>query len=211
MISAINGNDLSQVPSGTFVQVSGTFVGNPLEAILDLATRFLPFFEPAESAVADEPSRRSGNPSKRAASQRPRSEEERRALEAQREEEESHAFGVRLIRQLRSDVRNNPVADILLECDNKVSVVATLAREFFTDQVSAQLRSTAATIIGKVTLVGEDESLNLLRRTVLVMADDAARISMFEAFEEIPGLHGSTDKLVVSPPFVQVMPLAIYI
>jgi hypothetical protein len=211
MISAIDGNDLSEVPSGTFVRASGTFVGNPLEAILDLASQFLPYFEPADSAVAEEPSRKSGNPSKRAAAQRPKSDEERRALEAQREEEESQALGARLISQLRTDLRNNPVADILLESDNKVSVVATLAREFFTDQISAQLRSTAATIVGKVTLVGGDQPLNLLRRTVLVMADDETRISMFEAFEEIPALHGSTDKLVVNPPFVQVMPLAIYI
>jgi hypothetical protein len=106
------------------------------------------------------------------------------------------------------DVKVSPVSDVLISMDDGLSVVATVTREFFTDQVSAQLRSSVVNIIGKVTLLSGSEPINLMRRTVLVMADEADTADMFSDF---PGMQNSSERIHIKPPFVQIMPLAIYI
>jgi hypothetical protein len=106
------------------------------------------------------------------------------------------------------DVKVSPVSDVLISTDEGLSLVATVAREFFTEQVSAQLRSSVVNVIGKVALVSGSEPINLMRRTVLAMADEADTADMFSGF---PGMQNSSERIHIQPPFVQVMPLAIYI
>jgi hypothetical protein len=211
---------LSQLTIGDLIEVQGRYVGNPLEDLLALLSQMLPYFAPDETGASHSDERRtssagrSGNPAKRAQS-RPATAEELAAQELarqQQEAEENSALGFRLMQQMYLDVQASTVSDVVLRTESSVRIVATVAREFLTEQVSALLRSSNATILGKVTaLLSESDSVNLTRRTVLGAMNGEQARDLLNGATGPEGFAWNSEDPIVFGPTAQVMPLAIYI
>lgn len=204
--------DLSTLVIGDLVQVTGRYVGNPLEDVLAVVNQLLPYFAPDASTSAREASShreagRSGNPAKKAAA-RPRTPEELAAQAA----EESSRFGMAVVQQMYVEIQSSSVSDVMLRTDSGLRIVATVAREFLTEQVAAMLRSSHATVLGKITaLPGESESINLTRRTAMGAMDGEQARDILNSFTGDDGMAWNTEDPIVNGPTAQIMPLAIYI
>jgi hypothetical protein len=210
-------SDLADVHVGDLVEVTGAFVGNPFEDLLALFGQFIPYLQMEEPTAGEERKgpkhpRRSGNPATRAhakeVEQQRAAEALEQALEAQRQE-----FGIRVLRQMREDVKTAPVHDTVLHGPESFPVVLTMSAEFFSETVNEDLKAGYFTALGKVTRVlSEGEEINLTRRTVLGAANpDLARSILESANDEEEGLKIDTSDPVVNGPALQLLPLAIFV
>lgn len=219
MVKAFDGNEehLNTLTNGDLVEVDGRYEGNPLEDVLAVFNQIIPYVWPEDSEPAgprdsksEKATRRSGNPAKK-------SQGTHTALGAQldrtsEDSDEDQQIGVRLIQQMHTEVRGSSVSDVVLKTESDLRIVATVAREFLTDQVSAMLRSSQVTVLGKVTAIADhSESINLTRRTVMGAFDgDQARQMLSDATSGGGLMMNSADPIVTGPT-IQVMPLAIYV
>jgi len=133
-------------------------------------------------------------------------------------------------------MNKSPVIDILLHSDapygsfgKQQRLVGTASREFLTYQAASLLRSSTATIIGKVSHVstithnGSDDPINLARRTPLglLKTEEIQAVLIDPALERIQGVyHGAgltaglkldPGDLLVHAPAIQVIPLAVFV
>lgn len=211
LINSARTENLEDVAAGSLVRVNGIFVGNPLEKFLGFASQMIPFIEPEEPVEQPRPQSqaRSGNPAKKPnAAKTPDYPLEALLAEQQKKEAASTRAMLGMIRQMHADATGSPVSDVLVRATDGLSVVVTASREFMTDAVAAQLESSQVSVIGKVTLVDGDEPVNLMRRTVFVLASESEGKGLFD---NMPGLGTSAEHLYVKPPYLQIMPLAIFI
>lgn len=204
LISEIPGS-VDELHPGALIRVRGSFLGNPLEDYIRFAMKFVPFFgeEGVINSHYQEPNPRSGNPAKKAAKPTPSSS-------VSREEKLQQQFTVELIKQLNEDVTSGPVADILVRCPG-FNLVVTASREFFTEQAAARLKSAHVSVVGKVTsTANEAGSLSLTRRTILATLGEDEAQEMLSSVSSISSPDSAND-IKVAGPYIQVMPLAIYI
>lgn len=227
MIKTFGGSadDLSELRIGDLVELDGRYTGNPLEDLLAVVNQFLRYFASDgtdDTSSADigprEAAKRSGNPAKKSQAGRLTAEavaaQEAARLQAEERaaQQAEQAFGLVVAQQMLVEVQGSPVADVVLKTESDLRIVATVAREFLTDQVSALLRSSNATILGKVTaLAGEGEAINLTRRTVMGALGGEQVREILNSATGSEGFAWNTEDPIVSGPTAQVMPLAIYI
>jgi hypothetical protein len=196
---------VADVKSGQIIEAQGEFVGNPMEDWLALVDRLTDFVEGGTSDNS-----------------------------TQNEQ-------ARFSRLMREDMNKSPVIDILLHSDapngsvgEQQRLVATASREFLTYQAASLLRSSTATIIGKVshaskiTYMGlrdpiSDDPINLARRTPLglLKTEEIQAVLIDPALERIQGVyHGAgltaglkldPGDLLVHAPAIQVIPLAVFV
>ncbi len=119
--------------------------------------------------------------------------------------------GLGMMVQMRDDLANASVHDEVLN-GPQLKAVLTMSSEFFTDATSAFLRAGIFTAVGKVTrILGPDEQVNLLRRTVLAAAGTDFARSLIENAASSEDFNIATFDPIIEAPAIQVLPLAVYI
>lgn len=182
---------------GQIVEIEGKFRGNPLEDILAFFAMILPYMESDQPA---EPNPKSGNPAQRAAAQNTVPD---------------GGLGqdvIRMFHLMAKDIADSPVHDLLFHTSSGVPVVVTASTEFYGQATVEYLREGSFRVVGKVTkVVGESESINLSRRTVLGLANPEVAGGLVEAARAMDGVNLDVADAMVPGPALQILPLAIYI
>jgi hypothetical protein len=213
-------NDASQLESlrtSQLVEISGEYLGNPLEDILGFAGAVFPYLIDQQRAEAEavtdaadkvRRAQRSGNPAKRAQalaeSENPTGTLAEMARQAQ-------DFGTQVMLRMADDITRVPVHDILFRTSSGLRAVVTASSEYYSNETSEYLRAGEFRIVGKVTRVlTNDDVINLTRRTVLGAANSKV------AEDLVSNARSAEFKLdvadpIVKAPAVQILPMAIFI
>jgi len=206
---------------GQLVQVTGAFIGNPLERVLAFFAQALPYAALSEEVEAAEAATeqpelpknpgKSGSPAVRARASEIEQERQRAELARAAEEQAQDAFLGMLV-QMRTDLAESAIRDAVLEGPDGLRAILTLSSEFFSETTGEQLSAGSFTVLGKVTRVlGEDEEVNLTRRTVLGAAgSQVAREVVVESVKK-SGISLDTYDPIIRAPAVQVLPLAVFV
>lgn len=126
-------------------------------------------------------------------------------------ERAEQTMGLRLLGQVSEDLATTPVQDTVINARD-FHAVLTMSGEFFTDATRAHLRAGVFRAVGKVTrILGEDDELNLLRRTVLGAAEPEIGRNLITSAVEEGNLQLETFDPIINPPAVQVLPLAVFV
>jgi hypothetical protein len=233
--SVQSADDLLELQPGDLVEVTGDLAADPLAHVLDTMADAATFIEsvigidlvrqmgdhainqrlPAEATAflqavdADrlsqprpQPQRARGNP--------PPPQPPARSPTVQWSEvvKQVGAF----VHRVRDEVRQAPVVDFLMTVPSSdVKVVLALSRQQLTDAGAEQMNGGYFTALGKVTRVlGDGDSVNLLRRTVFSTLPEDTVTRVYEAVKGSPW-QLSMPELLILPPGLQVLPLAIYV
>ncbi|MEV7700754.1 hypothetical protein ACFWZZ_31175 [[Kitasatospora] papulosa] len=205
---------LAQVATGDFVELSGRYTGNPLEQTLAVFSQVLAYMEDmadvAEGAKAQRSSsKKSGNPQVR----------ESVSVEGDGQwagivegfQRINRSIEMRILRKMKDELEASPIHDVVLETSAGVKAVLTVASDYYDGAVAERLSSGDFVVLGKVTrILREGESIDLSRRTVMgKMADEGE--SFTSSITNLPGLNLQVGDPVVRFPAVQVLPMAIFV
>lgn len=117
-----------------------------------------------------------------------------------------------LIEQLHADVSRSPVTDIVLDA-GFCRVIIIASREFMTDAARAALVGGSFTTLGKITRVGLNagEAISVSRRGSLAALGDVQNRLVDLIAKIQPQLASQVPDAVIEAPFIQIVPLAIYV
>lgn len=206
-------NHLTDLQSGQLVEFSGEFLGNPIENVLAFFDAFLPYMEedePEKGSPAPKPPtkaqrNRSGNPAVKASA----------ALQQTQQpiaEDNNSEEGIRVLRRMSQDMKSAPVHDLLFRTEHELEAVVTVASLYYSATTTEHLRAGKFRVVGKVTRVlGEGQSINLMRRTVLGVAGPALANNVLSSVTNSDDFHLDVPDAIVSGPAIQVLPMAIFI
>lgn len=205
-------DDLSNLYSGQLVEISGEYLGNPIEDILAFFDAFVPYVaedEPGNSQSSGSQStkaqkKRSGNPSVRAAANQ--------APAKGSEDDPDDLSWMRLLRRMSQDIDTAPVHDLLFRTEQGLEAVVTAASLYYSATTTEYLRAGEFRVIGKVTkVVKEADTINLTRRTVIGAAGSDVAENMINAVTESDDFNLNVANPIVNGPAIQILPMAIFI
>ena len=218
LIALQDETQLTDVRSGDLVELSGEYLGNPLEDVLAFLSSVLPYIteqQEAQRAAAEaaleqaRKAQRSGNPAKRAqsATDTPELAQALASLTAPTDEN----LGLQMMRRMAEDLRLVPVHDLVMTTPAGLRAVLTVSSEYYSDETNESLRAGDFRVIGKVTRVlTDDETINLTRRTVLGAAGPTIAQELIESVKTDELQLDVTDPIVAAPA-VQILPMAIFL
>jgi hypothetical protein len=214
-------DQLSGLRPGQLVELTGTYLGNPLEDILAFVAAMYPYFaeqikvQKAAAAEAIEQAKKaqkSGNPARRSRAQE--STPEVTAVMAgilQQVQDSQNEFGIQMMLRMSEEITKVPVHDLLLRTSTGLQAVLTVSSEYYTAATNEYLRAGKFRVIGKVTrIVNDPDVINLTRRTFLGAADSALVQDLVSQMRSGEMKLDVTDP-IVGAPAVQVLPMAIFI
>jgi hypothetical protein len=187
---------LASVSAGDLISCKGVVLRNPLEALLSLYRDI----RPVMVVIQRQQARQGGA-----------SEEQATATVETSLRDTDEIFAA-----VAEDVVKSKIVDLPMRLSDGTNVILSANREFFTAEVESMLLGGSFRAIGKVTAVSSDPggSFSLVRRGVMGLV---AREQLQPAFAPISQLVGQSGPSAALPeielqgPFVQVLPLAIYI
>lgn len=117
-----------------------------------------------------------------------------------------------LLVKIRDDLRRSPVTDLLVAGPG-FSALAALTRSYLEPQSSELMKGAEMTVLGKVTRVVRpgDERIDLLRRSILRYLSPATADKAYAVLRSRKFLNLELAELVVQPPALQLIPLAVYV
>lgn len=208
------GAGVSSLSPGALVEVAGTIEASPLETLVKTFNDMLPFIERGSGGQqplqVNRARRRSMTPEELA---------ELELLEQQqataRQEQQGLEDTKRIVALIEQDFQASPVVDLVLR-RNDLSVIITASRDFFSEDVNAALLGGTFTLVGKVTAVAAaaDAQTMVVRRGAMGLIANAAITPMLQQARQVFALQGLTLDLPdaqITGPYLQVIPLAVYI
>ncbi|MFD1544173.1 DUF6414 family protein [Nonomuraea guangzhouensis] len=206
-VVAINNPDqIGALRARQLVEISGRYVGNPLEDILAFVAQVLPYLDEMSNPAKRE-RKRSGNPARRAKATQA-AEVAGAAEDAQATQEE---WTKRLILKMKEDLEKSPVHDVVLETLSGIKAVLTVSSLYFNATTNEHLRAGEFTVLGKVTRILQgDDTINLTRRTVMGVAGAEEARGIVMSMSETGLDFGGSDPIVAAPA-VQILPMAIFV
>ncbi len=227
MVPVETPDSLTDLRSGQLVEVTGEYLGNPLEESLTLVSTMLPYLEAQEESEAERkqgqgssrPPKRSNQRNQSGSGQRGEGKLDEAAITAavleealKQQAEQEQKFGLMVTKQMAADLRDVPVHDVLVRTEACVNAVLTVSSEFYSRTTHEYLRAGEFRVIGKVTrILRDDKVINLTRRTVMgAMPDDTARETM-SGLSSAEGLALDLADPIISAPGLQVLPMAIFL
>ncbi|WP_156144123.1 DUF6414 family protein [Sinomonas humi] len=202
---------LNELRSGQLVELSGEYLGNPIEDVLAFFDSLMPYVANSDEDQGQKPAttaargKRSGNPATRAAASVPA-----QAVQAQPNDSFS-SDGARLMKRMSSDISNAPVHDLLFKAQGGLEAVVTAASEFYSRNTREYLRAGEFRVVGKVTkIVAQEDSINLTRRTVVGVAGPMMAEQLISSVSN-GDLNLGVAQPIVAGPAVQILPMAIFI
>lgn len=207
-ITRIEGADqLVQLEAGSLVEISGEITGNPLQQLFALLVKMMPYMGLDEEEIRNpkkKPSqqgKRSGNPARRAAAQ-----------QGDKSSEDDDGDGLRMLFIMKDDLEGASVRDVVLERADGLTAILTLSTEFFSDQTTDYVLGGRFTVLGKVTRVlSENEQINLTRRTALGIAGPETAQELVQEITAGSDFFIELSDPIVTPPAVQILPLAVFV
>jgi hypothetical protein len=188
---------LAALQPGHVVEISGTVKENPLEFLFDTMKQILPIVTLAMRLQGPNAANRQGHqpPRGKGSSKPPRQAGGLDNLDMDLVKD--------VIDELRADISSGPVTDIVFDA-GFCRVIITASREFLTDSGRAALVGGSFTTLGKVTAIGlnDADSVSIVRRGSL-----AAFVEMQERLGSL--IQSSREQFTW--PYVQIMPLGIYV
>lgn len=115
---------------------------------------------------------------------------------------------------LRDDLNAADVFDALLTTGGSSGLrcVLTLNHDFGTGRTLDSLEGTAVRVAGKVTrVVVSGEPLSLVRRSAFAYLPQEDQRAAFSGFEASPFPKDMLAGINVDPPYIQILPLAIFV
>jgi hypothetical protein len=221
LINLQDADQLDELRAGQLVEITGEYLGNPLEDILAFVGAIFPYVSEQQEAQKEaaagaleqiRKAQRSGNPTKRAQAQQvmPEISEIVAGITKQLEESEN-SFGLQMMMRMADDISHVPVHDLLVCAPSGLRAVLTVSSEYFSSETNEYLRAGQFRVVGKISkTVTGDVTINLTRRTVLGAADSAIAQSIVESVKNGEIKLDVADPIVTSPA-VQVLPMAIFI
>lgn len=214
-------SQLEGLRTGQLVELTGEYLGNPLEDILAFVATIFPYVAEqqkaqmaavAEAAQLARKAQRSGNPAKRAQAQAavPDIGEIISSIAQQSKDNESE-LGIQMMLRMAEEIRNVPVHDLLFRTSSGLQAVLTASSEYYSAEVHEYLRAGEFRVIGKVTkIITGDGSVNLTRRTVVGVAKPSIAQDLVASVKTGDVQLDVADPIVTAPA-VQVLPMAIFI
>lgn len=227
LVSLKEPSQLEGLRTGQLVEMTGEYLGNPLEAILAFVASMYPYYaeqQKAQLAAASDAveklkkAQKSGSPARRAQAQT--------AVQAQaavpdiaevlttaveQAKEKENEFGVQMMLRMAEEITHVPVHDLLFRMPSGLQAVLTVSSEYYSPEVNEYLRAGEFRIIGKVTrVVTGDNAINLTQRTVVGVANPATAQDLV-AKAETENIKLDVADPIVTAPAVQVLPMAIFI
>jgi hypothetical protein len=216
-------SQLDELRTGQLVEMTGEYLGNPLEAILAFVATMYPYYteqQKAQLAAAAETAdklkkaQKSGNPARRAQAQQadPASDlAEVLTTAVEQAKEQESQFGLQMMLRMAEEITHVPVHDLLFRMPSGLQAVLTASSEYYSPETNEYLRAGEFRIIGKVTrVVTGDNTINLTRRTVVGVANPATAQDLV-ATAETENIKLDVADPIVTAPAVQVLPMAIFI
>lgn len=217
--------DLEALRPGQLVELTGEYLGNPLEESLALLSAFLPYMKAQKEAEAEQPSAR--RPAQRPKRSGPRNQiasgpadpeaAAAAALEATMQEmvrqaEVAQEMGLMVMSLMAEDITKVPVHDVLVRTSGEVNAVLTVDSEFYSATTHEYLRAGEFRVVGKITRVLRgDKVINLTRRTVMgAMPSNTARETLSE-LSNSEGLALDLADPIIAAPGIQILPMAIFL
>jgi hypothetical protein len=224
LISLTEPSQLEKIRTRQLVELTGEYLGNPLEDTLAFLNTIYPYIEErlkaqlntaTEAAGRFQRAQRSGDPAKRAqaqaAEQKPGLPGAAEALATLQQQVVEQEFGVSVMLRMAEEIRQVPVHDLLFRVPSGLHAVVTASSEYYSPNTNEYLRAGEFRIIGKVTkIVTGEDTINLTRRTVLGAASPAIAKSVVSGLETENMKLEVPDPIVVAPA-VQVLPMAIFV
>jgi len=208
------GQGVSDVGPGALIEVAGTIEASPLETLIKTFRDILPFIEQGSNGQqpiqVNRGRRRSMNPEQLA---------QLELLEQQqavaRQEQQGLEDTKKIVGLIEQDFQASPVVNLVLR-RHDLSVIITASRDFFSEDVNAALLGGTFTLIGKVTAVeaAADAHTMVVRRGAMGLIANAAIMPMLQQVRQVFELQGMALELPdaqIEGPYLQVIPLAIYI
>ena len=174
-------SSLEAVSPGDLVTVSGTIDVSPLETLVKIFYDLLPFFEQGDASLP----------------------------------QQELVSTKQIVELIDRDLKSSPIVDLVLRREG-LSVVITASRESFSDDVSAALLGGTFTLVGKVTAkeTAPDAETLVVRRGAMGLIANAVLTPMLQQASQALESEGASLDLSdarVKGPYIQVIPLAVYV
>ncbi|GLY51877.1 hypothetical protein [Lentzea sp. NBRC 102530] len=187
--------DLQKVQPGALIECAGVIEKNPMDVVADLYEDARPYFLQQKRMEI-------------------RKDDESLSEDEVREEADREIIDMdEIFKVVAEDVRKSKVVDLPMTIAGvQIRAVLAASREYFTDEVEASLLGGEFKVLGKVTRaeVVEGKKLTTVRRGVIGLIGE-------ERLELLMNSMANTDielkipEVAVKSPWVQIVPLAIYI
>lgn len=199
---------LGELQTGQLVELTGEYLGNPLEDILAFVAAMYPYVaeqQKAQLAAASEAAeqvrkaQKSGNPAKRAQVQAAETPDPADILAgvAQQLKDKENEFGIQMMLKMAQDISRAPVHDLLFRTSSGLRAVLTVSSEYYSAEVNEYLRAGEFRVIGKVTrIISPGNVINLTRRTIVGVANPAIAQNL------VGNVKNEDFKLEVADPIV---------
>ncbi|WP_435157104.1 DUF6414 family protein [Amycolatopsis sacchari] len=206
---------LSKVQPGTLIETRGTIETDPMRTIVDFLKSIWPFVETEQEKAPQLPSvkrsqRRNMSPEQIA--QLEELEAKQNAASAAAEEQRQT---MKLVEMMEKDMDSSPILDLVLT-NETISGLIAAKREFFGGEVAASMLGGNFSLLGKVTAVDprNDAHTSVIRRGAMSTVVNTGIVPMLEAMRENfqqNGIQLAVPEPYIKGPYVQVIPLAIFV
>lgn len=181
--------DISAINAGDFIEMEGELQKNPM---IDIMEKFIDVFRMAD-IFADKPQ-----------------------LGGKKIASEKKTADNATVRQMQSfldELKHTGTVDFILESSGVTAVLSAQEQYLANDNISEIIGGTFK-VLGKIIRVckGNEDGINLLRKTTLNILDDNTRnqfLSLFNA-EELAQFNLPDVRFIINPPSVIIIPVAIY-
>lgn len=209
---------LNEIKPSQLVEVTGEYLGNPLEETLAVLSTVLPYMlAQRESKKQLVPTSGKGQPRRGSNQSKRQPVDPQAAIVAALQEtmqdaaDESSEFGIRVMLQMAEDISHVPVHDLLLRTADNLNAVLTVDSEYYSAATREYLRAGEFRVVGKVTrVIDGDRKINLTRRTVLGAARPEVAQGLIKSMQTDDFSIDAADP-IVSAPAVQILPMAIFL
>jgi hypothetical protein len=186
--------DLQKVESGSLVECSGVIENNPMDVVANLYEDFRPYFITQKRREI-------------------REEDDGLDEDQVREQAEREVVDMdEIFKVVAEDVRKSKIVDLPMTITGGPKAVLSASREYFTDEVEATILGGDFKVLGKVTRAetAPDKKLTTVRRGVIGLIGEE-RLQLMMTSMANTDIELKIPEVAVKSPWVQVMPLAIYI
>lgn len=193
--------ELEGVGPGTLIEIQGVIDRNPLDALSQLYDDFRPY------ALTQQ----------RQESRKEIDEDEYESPEefeaAVREDAELHYRDMdEMFAVVKADLEKGQIIDLPMTADGGISVLVAASREFYTTQVEAAMLGGTFKVLGKVSGVDRSDGseLAIVRRGAISLIGQERLQLLLDSMKN-SDIEIRVPPLAISTPWLQVIPLAIYV
>jgi hypothetical protein len=209
--------NLSTVSPGSVIEVDGTLEETPLKKMVDIFGAISPFLDGQQEIPAAPvgPNRRQQRQGGVTPEQQQALQMARAAREVAVVQQEQNSSMKKMVDLVGEDLARSPVVDLVFRSPG-ISGLITANREYLSDDVTAALIGGQFRVLGKVTAVdtSADAETLVVRRGAMGAIAEASVLPMLEQMQENSresGLNLDLPEGKITGPYVQVIPLAIFV